>query len=223
MENLTDTFGHSPIVWWILAAEAAFWVLLLGGLAARYLARWTRLSNILLLAVPLVDVVLIALTALDLSTGAEPNFSHVLAALYLGFTVGFGHAVIRRVDGWFAHRFAGVERPPRPAKRGRERVRQMWQEWGRVVIAWAVSSAGIAVLALVSGTPLPSSPAAVWDAPLWSVIARFGAVVAAWFVLGPIYSVVFESRESSDPDPDDASTRRHRAASESSSGHADGR
>jgi hypothetical protein len=108
MEHLTETFGHSPLVWWIVAAEASFWILLLAGLAVRYLARMRRLSSVLLLAVPFVDVSLIALTAWDLSIGAEPNFSHILAALYLGITVGFGHSIIGRVDAWFAHRFAGA-------------------------------------------------------------------------------------------------------------------
>lgn len=39
----------------IVAAEVAFWMLLLGGLALRYLARARRLSSAVLATVPLVD------------------------------------------------------------------------------------------------------------------------------------------------------------------------
>lgn len=193
MDGFTELFGHSPLVWWILGAEAAFWLLLFGGLAVRYLLRARRLSSALLFCVPLVDVVLIALTAIDLSTGVEPNFSHVLAALYLGVTVAFGHAIIRRVDGWFSWRFAGGQRPAPVPKRGPEHVRRMWVEWFRVAAAWAVSSAGIVVLTVVSGTAPPASFEALWETPLWSVIARFTALVGIWLLAGPLYAVVFQN------------------------------
>jgi hypothetical protein len=224
MEHLTETFGHSPLVWWIVAAEASFWILLLAGLAVRYLARMRRLSSVILLAVPFVDVSLIALTAWDLSIGAEPNFSHILAALYLGITVGFGHSIIGRVDAWFAHRFAGAEKPRAHPKRGPAHVRRMWAEWGRVVVACVVSSAGITVLALVSHTPLPSSLDGVWEAPLWSVVARFVSVTGIWLLAGPVYAMLFQgARDESDRDGRADGAVRHGTASDLSRGHADAR
>jgi hypothetical protein len=193
MDDFRDIFGESPLVWWILAAEVAFWVLLIGGLVVRYLVKARRLSTILLLAVPLVDLALLVLTALDVASGVEPNFSHVLATLYLGITVAFGHAIIARADGWFAWRFAGAARPARPPRRGPGQVRRLWVEWFRVVLAWFISSTGIAMLALVSSTPPPTSVEAVWDAPLWSVVARFTAVVGIWLIAGPLYASLFEA------------------------------
>ncbi len=208
MNDFIDLFGESPLVWWILSAEAAFWILLLGGLAARYLLRARRLSTVLLLAVPLVDVALLVLTAVDLSTGIEPNFSHVLATLYLAITVAFGHPIIRRTDAWFAWRFAGAPRPQPHPKRGPAHVRRMWGEWLRVVLAAVIASTGIAVLAWVSGTPLPGSIDRMWDAPLWSVVARIGAIVVVWFLAGPVYAVLFQSHD----DDDAASTSEPRPA-----------
>lgn len=83
----------------IITAEVAFWVLLLVGLALRYLVRARRLSAVALAAVPLVDLALLVLVAVDVGSGAPPTRPHAFAALYLGVTVAFGHHIIahRRV------------------------------------------------------------------------------------------------------------------------------
>ncbi|MBC6463814.1 hypothetical protein HKK72_39190, partial [Actinomadura sp. HBU206391] len=54
----------------IAGCEIAFWVVLLAGLAARYLLRMRRLSTVLLICVPLVDVVLLVASVIDLRGGA---------------------------------------------------------------------------------------------------------------------------------------------------------
>ena len=98
----------------IIATEIGFWVLLGAGLAARYLLDRRRLSTVLLASVPLVDLVLLIATVIDLSGGATAGFKHGLAAAYIGFSVAFGHSVIRWADQRFAHRFAGGPPPWRP-------------------------------------------------------------------------------------------------------------
>ena len=50
----------------------------------------------MLAAVPAVDVLLLAVTAVDLARGAEAGWSHGLAAVYLGFSVMLGPPLIRR-------------------------------------------------------------------------------------------------------------------------------
>ena len=52
-------------------------------------------SSVLLLCVPLIDVVLLAATVLDLQRGASASFAHGLAAAYIGFTVAFGGVTIQ--------------------------------------------------------------------------------------------------------------------------------
>ena len=54
----------------IVATEIGFWVVLGAGLAARYLLGRRRLGAVLLASVPLVDLVLLIATVLDLSGGA---------------------------------------------------------------------------------------------------------------------------------------------------------
>ena len=52
------------------------------------------------------------------AAGRRPNFTHGLAAAYLGFSVAFGHSMVRWADQRFAHRFAGGPPPWRPPKQG---------------------------------------------------------------------------------------------------------
>ncbi|MFD0533927.1 hypothetical protein ACFQY7_09240 [Actinomadura luteofluorescens] len=54
----------------IAGCEIGFWVLLAAGLLARYPLRLRRTGAALLLCVPLVDLVLLAATAIDLRGGA---------------------------------------------------------------------------------------------------------------------------------------------------------
>lgn len=55
----------------IIACEIAFWVLLAGGLALRYLAKMPRLGAAVLLCEPLLELVLLVVTTLDLKNGAR--------------------------------------------------------------------------------------------------------------------------------------------------------
>ena len=59
------------IVHLIIACEIMFWVFIAAGLAARYLLRRKTLGAALLICAPLVDVVLLVATALDLRAAAR--------------------------------------------------------------------------------------------------------------------------------------------------------
>ncbi|OKK15772.1 hypothetical protein AMK09_23365 [Streptomyces sp. CB02488] len=133
------------IVTLIVLCEIAFWVLLAAGLTLRYVARKPRLGGALLLCEPLLEVVLLVVTAVDLKNGAAPDWKHGLAAVYIGFTVGLGHSTIRWVDARVAHRFAGGPPPVKPPKYGMARAVHEWRVAGR----WTL--AAVTALALLQG------------------------------------------------------------------------
>jgi hypothetical protein len=199
MDSFTELFGTSPLIWAILGAEGAFWILLFGGLAVRYLLRRRLLSSIMLIGVPLVDLVLVVLTAMDLAGGEEPNFTHLLATIYLGFTVAFGHALITRADVWFAHRFAGGKAPQAKPKSGPAYVRAAWLEWRRVLLAVIIAIGGLLAMQAMVGWSVPSSFAETNDDVIWGMIVKLLAITAIWFVAGPVYAVLFR-RTSPTPD-----------------------
>lgn len=127
------------IVTLIVICEVGFWVLLSGGLALRYLAKMPRLGAAVLLCEPLLEVILLAVTAIDLKNGAEPDWKHGLAAVYIGFTVGLGHHTIKWVDAKFAHRFAGGPPPVKPPKYGTARMIHEWKTAVRWITAAVVA------------------------------------------------------------------------------------
>lgn len=127
------------VVTLIIICEVGFWVLLVAGLALRYLARMPRTGAAVLLVEPLLELVLLIVTAVDLKNGATPDWKHGLAAVYLGYTVAYGHYTIKWIDGHFSHRFAGG---PPPVKRyGMARAVHEGKLWLRTVLMVAVAAA----------------------------------------------------------------------------------
>ena len=149
----------------IAAAEIGFWAFVLGGLTARYLLQRRRLSTVMLALVPAVDVLLLAVTAIDLAGGGEAGWSHGLAAVYLGFGVVLGPPLIRSLD----RRFAGL--PAAPVNE--------WALWLRAVLACALSAALLGLLMLIGQT----------DA-LIGWFAQLGAICVIWLIFGPVWVTI---------------------------------
>src|SRR3954462_3715356 len=99
--------GHSNYLYgWIVGCEAAFWFVLVLALASRYLLKNEKVSRTLLFSLPLIDLALLAFTAMDLKSGTPATFAHGLATAYVGFTVAFGAVAVGWADQRFAFRFA---------------------------------------------------------------------------------------------------------------------
>jgi hypothetical protein len=172
----------------IVACEIGFWIVLGAGLHARYVLGRRRLGGILLACVPLVDLVLLVATVIDLAQGATADFGHGLAAAYIGFSVAFGHSAIRWADQRFAHRFAGGPPPWRPPRGGRERARYEWREFGKAAVAWAVSCGLLAAAIAIVGDAERTEALEGW-------IARLTMIVAIWS-LWPITHTIWPARRS---------------------------
>ncbi|MEU7007036.1 hypothetical protein [Streptomyces sp. NPDC046332] len=135
------------IVTLIVICEVGFWVLLAAGLATRYLLKMPRAGLALLLCEPLLEVLLLVVTAIDLKNGAEPSWRHGLAAVYIGYTVGHGHRTVKWLDGHAAHRLGGAPPPVGPPGYGMARARHEGKVWLGSVTAAAVAS-GLLLLAI---------------------------------------------------------------------------
>ena len=170
----------------ILGCEIAFWATLALALTLRYVFKRERTSRVLLVLLPAIDVLLLAFTALDLRAGTQATFAHGLAVVYLGFTLAFGPLAIRWADLWFVHRFAGGPRPKRVASRGWRAVQDDLKLWLRCIAAWAAT-----LLLLGALITFIDNDAVTQPLLLWYRIA-FASVVV-WFILGPLWSLVFSS------------------------------
>jgi hypothetical protein len=178
----------------IAACEVAFWVFLFGGLAVRYLLRKRKLGLILLLGSPLADLGLLVLSAIDLAHGAKASEAHALAAAYISFTIVFGHNIIRWADARFAHRYTGGPPPVKVPKRGPERVRHEWREWGKAVLAGLMAS-----VLLWAGVLMVRD----WDRSeaLVRFEAHLGGLLVIWLIAFPVWDTLFSSKAKATPEP----------------------
>lgn len=159
---------------YIIGGEVLFWALLIVGLSTRYLLDWRGASTALLIATPIIDIVIIALTYVDLAEGSSSDFSHGLAAFYVGFSTVFGPDVVRFLDRKLARRFSERHKDE-PTHAG---DRSALIDWYRCLLASAITGALLGVGIFVAG----------WTDSFWLlywlIVVVFTA--AAWAVLGPV-------------------------------------
>ena len=166
----------------VVACEAGFWVVLILALALRYQFRNAALSRALMISLPLIDLLLLVFTAMDLQRGTTATFAHGLAAAYVGFTVAFGGMAVKWADAHFAHRFAGGAKPEKAPSRGWLLVRYDFNLWARCVVACVITVALIEALIWIIGTREATNPLLAWHKH------AFGCIVL-WFFFGPVWSM----------------------------------
>jgi hypothetical protein len=181
------SLGDNTLYVLIVGCEAAFWVVLFSGLAARYLLQWGRISWFLLLCVPVTDLALLVFTVMDLKNGASATFAHGLATAYVGFTVAFGSTMMRWADQRFAHRYAGGPRPLGPPSHGWAAVMYEMKLWGLCILATCIIY--ILLIAMVGIVDAPGRTEAL---NIWFRIPP--GTVFFWFIFGPLWSLVFFKR-----------------------------
>ncbi|MFF3499232.1 hypothetical protein [Streptomyces sp. NPDC003247] len=170
------------IVALIAVCEIGFWVLLAAGLAACYLLSMPRTGIALLLCEPLLEVVLLVVTALDLKHGAEPNWTHGLAALYIGYTVGHGHRTVRWLDGHAAHRLAGAPRPAGPPRYGMARARHEGGIWLGTLTAAVVATVLLQTAVWYVGDPGRTGPLESWRWVAWRAAGIHGLIALTYLI-----------------------------------------
>jgi hypothetical protein len=168
----------------IIAAEITFWLMLLSGLAARYLLRRQRLGMALLAATPVVDLALLAATTMDLRQGGEAALPHALAAVYIGVSIAWGQRMVSWADVRFAHRFAGAPPPNQPPRWGRRHAARQRREWLRHLIAWATGTALLGLGVLIVGD-LERTWAFVNVIVLWTMVLAIDFVISFSYTLRP--------------------------------------
>ena len=171
----------------IIGCEVAFWLVLLLSLAVRYLLRRETISRLLLLSLPIVDVLLLVFTALDLRAGATATFAHGLAAAYVGFTIAFGSIAVQWADAHFAHCFASGPAPPKAPSSGWAGVQFELKLWLRCVVACV-----ILVLLIDALIAIVANSAATASLEAWYKYA-FGCVII-WLIFGPTWNLLLIRR-----------------------------
>ena len=182
--------ASSQLYWLIVGCEVGFWLVLLAALTARYLLHRTQLSKGLLLALPALDLLLLAFTVADLRRGTPSTFAHGLAAAYVGFTIAFGSVAVKWADQRFAYLFAAGPKPDSLPVQRWLAVRYELGLWMRCIVAAAITMALLAaMIAFVDNDQITESLRE------WFRIA-IGSVIF-WFIFGPVWTMVFFRRKAS--------------------------
>ncbi|GLZ09558.1 hypothetical protein Acsp03_70240 [Actinomadura sp. NBRC 104412] len=176
----------------IVACDIGFWVVLGAGLVARYLLGRRQLGAALLAGVPLIDLILLIASYLDLRAGATAGAEHGLAAVYIGFSVVFGPSTVRWADARFAHRWAGGPPPRRPPKTGKAAVRYEWRQFGKACLTWVITC-GL-LLAIIVAIDDPDR-----TGDLWPWIRSMTVMLSVW-VIFPIWVTLSPDDDDEDDD-----------------------
>ncbi|GLW44425.1 hypothetical protein Stsp02_00870 [Streptomyces sp. NBRC 14336] len=170
------------IVALIIICEVGFWVLLAAGLSFRYLLRMPCTGMALLLCEPLLEVVLLVATAVDLKNGADPSWKHGLAAVYIGYTVGHGHRTVKWLDGHAAHRLGGAPPPVGPPRYGMARARHEGKVWLGTVTAAATASVLLLVAMWYVDDPSRTDSLRSWMYVAWRAAGVHGLIALTYAI-----------------------------------------
>ncbi|MFE1774065.1 hypothetical protein [Streptomyces sp. NPDC059008] len=170
------------VVTLIIACEVGFWVLLAAGLALRYLAKMPRTGAAVLLMEPVLELVLLIVTAIDLKNGASADWKHGLAALYIGYTVAYGHYTIKWVDGHFLHRFAGGPPPVKPPRYGLARAKHEGLLWLRTVLWVAIAVALLQIAIWYVGADGDIASLRDWQGTSMRILIIHGVIAVSYLI-----------------------------------------
>jgi|SRR5690554_2390386 len=178
------------LLWLIIGCEIGFWVFLFLGLFIRYFLKCPKIGKAVLLCVPLLDLILLFATAIDLQKGAVAEFAHGLAAVYLGFTVVYGSSVIKLLDQYAAYKFASGEKINSPSMYGWNYSIYEWKQWLK-----AVGAGVIAATLLLCAIKFVNQPEKTQALHEWfHYIFWF---LAIWFICWPLWYTLFPKKPNS--------------------------
>jgi hypothetical protein len=166
----------------IVACEVGFWVAVLGGLTLRA-SGLPRLGAAVLLLAPVLDLVLLVVTAVDLRAGGAATWEHGLAALYVGFSLTYGHRMMRWADRHLARLRTGTALPPGPT--GWAYTRKCWADVLRTLLATVVSAAVLAALVVLGGPGTPAVEPLVGWFPVLGVVLAVELLWALGYTVWP--------------------------------------
>ncbi len=171
------------IAWIIIACEIAFWVVIITGLIFRYMLRMERLGFFLLVLTPLIDLILLTITGIDLYRGAVATSAHGISAVYIGVSVVFGKSMIAWSDERF--RYYITKQGDKPLKRyGLDYAQHYLSSWFKHLIAFIIGLGCLYGLIYISSEP-EKTQALSSTIQWWSRIVIIDLLIAIAYFIWP--------------------------------------
>ncbi|MCT2535422.1 hypothetical protein NC661_18055 [Aquibacillus koreensis] len=158
----------SFIGWMIVACEIGFWVVITLGFVTRYMLKRPKLGMVFLALTPVIDMLLLIITSIDLYRGATATVAHGIAAVYIGVSLAFGKSMIAWADVRFQYYI--LKQGQKPKQRyGMEYAHHYIKGFGSHVLAYLIGSALLlGVIFLIQDPIRTESLKGVWMT--WSLV-----------------------------------------------------
>lgn len=132
-------FEVNVIAWLIVACEIGFWVIIALGLFTRYILKRNKLGLFFLALTPVIDLILLVATGIDLYRGATATQVHAISAVYIGISIAFGRSMIEWADIRF--QYYVMKQGAKPFKRfGIDYAKHYFKSWGQHVLAFLIGA-----------------------------------------------------------------------------------
>ncbi|TQR21643.1 hypothetical protein [Psychrobacillus vulpis] len=171
------------IAWTIIACEIGFWIVILLGLITRYIFKKERLGLFFLALTPVIDLILLAITATDLYNGATATGVHAIAAVYLGSSIAFGKSMIRWADEKFLYYVQKVGVKP-VRKTGMEYARHSLKGTLQHLLAYIIGGGLLLILIYFINDPSRSEVLS-GTLKLWGLILGIDFVISISYFIWP--------------------------------------
>ncbi|MEK4229172.1 hypothetical protein [Solibacillus sp. FSL H8-0538] len=171
------------MIWWIITAEIAFWIAIIAGLFTRYILKWHKVSIVLFLLTPLIDLALIVLTAIDLKKGTNASAVHGIAAIYIGISIAYGKTMIAMADEKF-QTWVLKKKSNKVRLKGKEKGVYEVKMWARHIAAYII---GVSLLWLMiqfigqQGDTLALYGVIKW----WGLVLLIDGAISLSYILFP--------------------------------------
>lgn len=168
---------------WIITAEIAFWIVIFIGLVCRYRFKKPKLSIIFFALTPVIDLLLVLLTAMDLRAGTPASISHGIAAVYIGVSIAYGKTMITWADEKFQQWFLKL---PIEKKRltglakGIHEIKML----GLHVIAYVISASLLYAMIVFIGE-LTDTSSLLQVMKVWGIIIIIDAIISFSYIIFP--------------------------------------
>ncbi|WP_368914911.1 hypothetical protein [Exiguobacterium acetylicum] len=171
------------VAWAIVCCEILFWVFIVAGLIVRYGFRREKLGFRLMAMSPVIDIVLLVLTVLDLSRGSTATLAHGLAAIYIGVSLAFGKQMIAWADGGYRR----VILREQVAKERISRARRERNGFYRHILAFLIGGALLGAMILWLGNT-EQTESLLRTLQLWGLVLVIDGVISMSYTIFPARS-----------------------------------
>lgn len=166
----------NAIAWSIVACEILFWVFIIMGLLTRYIVKKEKLGLVILAMTPVIDVLLLVITGVDLYMGATATMAHAIAAVYIGISVAFGKSMIQWADEKFQYYI--VKKGEKPIKRfGLNYAKHYFNGWLRHLLAYCIGAGLlIGIIFLINDSTRTEALSSIFI--LWSLVLGIDFIIS---------------------------------------------